>query len=223
MKLKNPLEPPESNYQKLLKEIKQLNIADLFKNDGVDFSVLCSNTKKYPILDDLLEECSRVDPFITNSRLLINSCIDYIKGLTNIKTIEILLKKGANPNFQYGNKFFLLAEIFNEEFNIFFNDDDYDSEFDENYKIIGDLLFENGYKFDYTIFYFDVGSISNLTEIEMGYMDYCIQKIPKDDVKNIIEDIVADEDQLYTEEYKEYLLMRFFQAHPGMLMSVIKK
>ena len=55
--VKKSTEVPESNYQKLLKEIKQLNIANLFQNDGdINLEVLCSNTKKYPILDDFLDE-----------------------------------------------------------------------------------------------------------------------------------------------------------------------
>ena len=155
------------------------------------------------------------------SGLLKSSCFNYIQGLTNIKTIEILLKKGADPNFQYENKFFLLPEIFDEEENIYLDDDD--SKFDEKYKIVGDLLFTNGYKFDYNIFYIDIRLVFKFTETQKNYIDYCIQKIPKDDVKNIIGDIIADEDQLYRDNYKEFLLMRIFQAHPGMLMGLIKK
>ena len=205
----------ETKYQKLKKEIIKLNLENLFQGQNIDLKVLCSNTQKYPILDDFLEEFSKFTNYKSDLKLLGYSCFNYIRELTSIRTIEILLKTGLDLNSKSRSKYDLLSDVFDVE------NEEYDEPecFKEKYKIIGDLLFANGYKPDYSIFYID-GCLVDGREI--NYVDYCIQKIPRDDIKKMIEDIIEDKHNFYSRDYEKKLLDRFFKSYPNTIMEMIQ-
>lgn len=108
----------------------KLNLKNLVQDQDIDLKVL-RKFKNYE----------------TNFQLLGYSCFNYIAGLTSIRTIEILLKFAMDFNSD-GSGFDLLSDIFDveiEEYNV-------SGCFEEKYKIIGDLLFKNGYNPNYDIF-----------------------------------------------------------------------
>lgn len=216
-KIQNSIDMNESNYQKLEKEIKQLDLDNLYKDGKISFDVLCSNTKKYPILDDFLEECSKIYPFIPDSNLLEKSCIKCIEGQTNHRTIELLLRMGAKPNFKFRDRFCLVSGVFDLRTNKFRDDIKVSI---ESYKIIAPILLINGYKPSYDIFYTNTyldDLIDN--EKEIKYIEFWIQKIHKDDMKKIIEDIIDHKDLFYDLKYRNFLLKKIFEVYPGMIKN----
>ena len=203
----------KTELNRIEEEIRKLDIKNLIDAENqIDLDVLISNTEKYPILNDYLEKYFKKWNFGLD-RYLRYACFEYIKGLTNIKTIEILLKLGEN-NRILPNCSNLLSRIFDKE-----------SSSEEKYKIVGDLLFSHGYDPNYDIFTIEAVEFRHccFDEREVGFIDYCIQKIPKNTIKIMINEIVNDRNKLYEEEYKAYLLNKFFKSYPYLLMEMLKK
>ena len=200
----------ESNLEKLEKEVMKLNLKDLFHDNKINFYVLVSNTRKYPIIDDFLEEYYNTNKFIPKQNLLRQACFSYVGGLTNQRTIEILLKMGADSNCKLKYEYDILCDTFDYENNNFKGN--------RNYTTIGDLLFANGHEFKYCIFCIENVSFQfPYDENQIGYIDYCIQKIPKDDVKKIIIEIINDDGDYYFKKCKKILLERFLKAYPKLI------
>ena len=208
-------QPHESNLEKLEKEVMNLNLKDLIADNKLNHCVLISNTKQFPVIDDYLEEYYNIYKIKPSHKLLRDSTFGFVKGLTNKRTIEILLKMGANPNCRLVYRYDMLSDLFDYENDNFKGN--------QNYKTVGDLLFANGYKINHDILLIQIHSRSQcpFDENQIGYIDYCIEKIPKDDVKKIIIEIV--DSNLYYEKCKEILLEKFFKAYHELIMEMLNK
>lgn len=203
----------------LIYESPMLNFKYMDEED-TNLRVLILHTEKYPIFNDYLEKHFKNNDYYL-SQYLRYACLKYVKGLTSIKTIELFLKIG-NPDNIFEDCSNLLPVIFEKETKLSNNKRSY---FGEKYKIIGDLFFSHGFKPEYYIFYVECIDFGPcwIEERHKNFIDYCIQNIPKNNIKKIIKDIINDKDLLYEQEYKEYLLNSFFKTYPRLLMKMLKK
>ena len=198
-----------------IEDFMDLFLVHIFFNDIV---YPMNNSKKYPFLNRVLDRIINDKKIKLNKYHLDHAFSNYTKGLSNLETIEILLKNGIDPNEGNCNGIDFLPLLCYCQHNY------YGYPYVEyNPRNLADLFIRYGVKLDCRTFEM-ICHTKNFDEFEdrdQNYIDFLISKIRPNDLKSTFNGVQISE--ILSENFKNEFKSRFFNYHRDTIINLLIK